>query len=66
LEKAGNIKTPGLPRLTYTAREVQEITGLSPMTIWRKMRSGELKSTKLGGRRLIDAQSLHQLIGVAS
>lgn len=59
-------KKPGLARLTYTIRESQEVSGLSHMTIWRKMRDGKLKSTKVGRRRLIDAHSLHQLIGIAS
>lgn len=66
METTDKPKKPGLDRLTYTIRESQEVSGLSHMTIWRRMRDGQLKSTKVGRRRLIDAHSLHQLIGIAS
>jgi excisionase family DNA binding protein len=35
----------------YTVNQAAELTTLSPWTIWSKLAKGEIKRTKVGGRR---------------
>lgn len=51
-------------QLTYSVSQAASETSLHPRTIFRLIRSGELKSKLVGRRRLIDARSLHQYVGV--
>lgn len=52
-------------QLTYSVSQAAAETSLHPRTIFRLIRSGELKSKLVGRRRLIDARSLHQYVGVS-
>lgn len=52
------------PRLTYSVQEAVKLTGLHKITIHRAIADGKLRSRLVGRRRLIDARSLHQYVGV--
>lgn len=54
-----------MDRLTYTVADAAQMTGLSKVTIHRHISSGALRSRLAGRRRLIDAQSLREFVGVA-
>lgn len=51
-------------RLTYSVKEAVDLTGLHKITIHRAIADGKLRSRLVGRRRLIDARSLHQYVGV--
>lgn len=51
-------------RLTYSVQEAVKLTGLHKITIHRAIADGKLRSRLVGRRRLIDARSLHQYVGV--
>lgn len=53
-----------IERLTYSVDEAAQATGLHPITIHRAIVANKLKSKLVGRRRLIDARSLHEYIGV--
>ena len=57
----GSIDMP----MTVSVRGAAELTSLSEPTIWRMIRRNELVTVKLGGRRLINAESLKKAIGAA-
>jgi excisionase family DNA binding protein len=42
--------------------EFEEMSGLSHTTVYKLIKAGTLKSTKVGGKRLIDYQSAKELI----
>lgn len=52
-------------RLTYTVQEAAQLTGLHKITIHRAIAADKLRSHKVGTRRLIDARSLREFVGVA-
>ena len=61
-------RTPLAPRvdtLTYTLNNAAAISGLSRSTLYRYGAAGRLRMPRVGGRRLVDAASLHALLGVA-
>jgi excisionase family DNA binding protein len=49
-------------RLTFRVREVVALTGFSQSTVYELMDDGSLDNTKVGGIRLIYAESLRQLL----
>jgi excisionase family DNA binding protein len=49
------------PRLTYSLVEAALVTGLSLSTINRRLASGEIKSVKVGRRRLVPTDELRRL-----
>jgi excisionase family DNA binding protein len=51
------------PRLTYSLVETALVTGLSLSTINRRLASGEIKSVKVGRRRLVPTKELRRLCG---
>lgn len=51
-----------MERATYTVPEVIEITGLSRTTIWTRIRSGELPSVKIAGRRMVTKHDLQRFL----
>lgn len=51
-------------RLTYTVKEASAMTGLHEITIHRAIADEKLRSKLVGRRRLIDARSLHEFVGV--
>lgn len=54
-----------MDRLTYSIQEAAQATGLHPITIHRAIAANKLQSKLVGRRRLIDARSLREYIGVA-
>ncbi len=55
-----------MERLTVSIAEAAKITSLNRVTIYRRINDGSLKSIKVGRRRLVDLQSLRNLVGVAA
>lgn len=53
-------------KIAYTIREAVEVSGLCRTTLWRLRKDGTLKGKCIGRRALIDAKSLHELVGCAS
>lgn len=53
-----------MTKLTYSVKEASEMTGLHVITIHRALTAGKIRSKLVGRRRLIDARSLHDYIGV--
>ena len=49
-------------KIGYSIAEAQRASSLSRSTLYKLMRSGELESTKVHGRRVIPAAALHRLI----
>jgi len=49
-------------RVTLSIAEVIEATGLSTSTLYRHLKSGELRSVLIGGRRLVRVSDLHQFV----
>jgi len=43
----------GLPRLAYCVRDAAAVCGFSKSKCWELIKSGELRSLKIAGRRLI-------------
>jgi hypothetical protein len=50
--------------LTISIRRAQELSGLSRVTINRMMWSGQLRSSKVGSRRLIEYGSFLKALGL--
>jgi excisionase family DNA binding protein len=66
LQKRDNLKPPEIPfeqRPSCTMREACRATGLSRATLYQRMAAGELKTTTVGRRRLINVPSLMLLVG---
>jgi excisionase family DNA binding protein len=60
-------KRPAAPRRTaYSAQEAAQMLGLSESSIWRAIRRGQLKATKIGGRTLIAAHQIDGLFDAAA
>lgn len=51
--------------LTVSISQATEMTSLHRATLYRALAAGRLKSKRVGGRRLIDAQSLREFVGVS-
>lgn len=49
-------------RLTYTISEFALKTGLHPQTVWRYIRSGRLKASRIGSKHFIPAGKLRKFI----
>lgn len=57
----GPSRTP-LPRPVYTVKEACSVSTLARATIYNHINAGRLRVVRVGGRTLIPADSLHQLI----
>jgi excisionase family DNA binding protein len=51
-----------LPPLAYTVREAQQVLRLSKTSIYELIKSGELKTVKRAGRRLVPRASAEALL----
>jgi excisionase family DNA binding protein len=49
-------------RRTFSLSEVSGITGLCVATLYSLISRGQLKSIKVGGRRLVTTEALNQLL----
>ncbi|MCV0387874.1 MAG: helix-turn-helix domain-containing protein [Nitrobacter sp.] len=54
--------SPGLVRLAYSVPEVAKLIGISKSKIWELIRSGELSSVKICGRRVVRHSDLLALL----
>ena len=52
-------------RVLYTVEEAADLLGISPSTVHRWAREGELRTIPLSGRMVVPASSLEQLLGNA-
>jgi excisionase family DNA binding protein len=52
-------------RRAYSVRETARTTNLSYATIYRLIGKGQLKTVKIGGRRLIPVEAIDALLGGA-
>ena len=50
-------------RVLYTVEEAAHLLGISPSTVYRWAREGELRTVQVGGRMAVPASSLEQLLG---
>lgn len=50
-------------RVLYTVEEAAHLLGISPSTVHRWAREGELRTIPLAGRMVVPASSLEQLLG---
>jgi excisionase family DNA binding protein len=55
-------KTAAVQRVAYSPTEAALVTGLSRNTIYELIGSGQLRSVKVGGRRLIPASAILALV----
>lgn len=55
--------SPGMVRLAYSVPEVAKLIGISKSKIWELIRSGELSSIKICGRRVVRHSDLLALLG---
>ncbi len=53
---------PDTPKLAYSVREACQATSLGRTTVFAHIAAGRLKTHRIGGRRLIPADSLRALI----
>ena len=53
-----------LPRLAFSIAESQAMSGLSRRFLYQLIASGELRTVKRGGRRLVPSTELKRLCGV--
>lgn len=51
--------------ITVSVSQAVAMTGLSQATLYRMMERDELVTVKLGGRRLVNVQSLKKIVGAA-
>ena len=50
-------------RVLYTVEEAAHLLGMSPSTVYRWARESELRTVQVGGRMVVPASSLEQLLG---
>ena len=51
------------PPLAYSIKEAVRISSIGRTSLYALINDGRLKTTKVGGRTLINAQSLRELVG---
>jgi excisionase family DNA binding protein len=54
--------TRDLPKIAYSIREASHVSSLGRTTIYSHIASGQLRTKRIGGRVVILAESLHELI----
>lgn len=53
-----------LPALTYSIKQACEMSSLGRTSLYARIRSGEIQTTKVGRRTLIRAASMHDFLGI--
>lgn len=51
-----------LPKIAYSIREATEVSSLGRTSIYAHIAAGRLEARKVGGRTVVLASSLHDLI----
>ena len=54
--------TRDLPKIAYSVREACHVSSLGRTTIYSHIATGKLRTKRIGGRVVILAESLHNLI----
>lgn len=49
-------------RVAFSPREVAEMLGIAPSTLYRYMNAGEIRSLKVGGRRFISMTAVNAFV----
>lgn len=57
---------PEVPKIAYSIKEAVAATSLSRTTIYAKIAAKELRAVRIGGRTVIPAEALYDMIGAAS
>lgn len=58
------MSVPRFPRLVFDSREIGQISPISERTIARAIASGALRSSMVGGRRLVRRADLAKWLGI--
>ncbi|MBA4758855.1 helix-turn-helix domain-containing protein [Sphingosinicella sp.] len=53
-------------RIAYSVKEVEQRFGLGTTTVYKLIKEGRLETFRVGRRRLITAQSAHNLVTEAA
>lgn len=53
---------PELPKIAYSIREACRASSLGRSTLYAHIAAGRLRAVRVGGRRIIPAESLHALL----
>ena len=59
------LQLPAAERFAFSPSEISALTGFSPAFVAELIKSGALRSAKVGGRRIITASALADLLGEA-
>ena len=62
LTDAKTSTSPVLGKLAYSINEAAALLSLSPLTVKRLAYKGELKTSKIGSRRVVHAADLERLL----
>jgi excisionase family DNA binding protein len=52
-----------LKRVAFSVPEVAALTGMAEATIWRAIKSGQLKAARFGGRVLVHQREIDRITG---
>jgi excisionase family DNA binding protein len=54
--------SPLLPKIGYSIKEAEKITGLGRTTLWKAIDEGRLKCFKVGRRRIFSLEHLEEFL----
>ena len=55
-------RIPMLPKIGYSIKEAEKITGLGRTTLWKAIEEGRLKCFKVGRRRIFSLAHLEEFL----
>ena len=55
-----------MTRLTLTVKEAAAIMGVAPLTLRRRIETGEIPAVRIGDRVLVPAPALAELLGCST
>lgn len=61
-DPTGNSGLKDRNKLAYSIKEAAEMLSISPLTVKRLAYKGELKTSKIGSRRIVHANDLERLL----
>lgn len=61
-DPTGNPGQKDRSKLAYSIKEAAEMLSISPLTVKRLAYKGELKTSKIGSRRIVHANDLERLL----
>lgn len=63
-ETEQSLAIPSLPKVGYSMKEAQKITGLGKTTLWEAIAKGELKCFRVGRRTLFSLKHLEDFMAL--